>query len=140
MTMRIHKCKRTSFLRSITKQKYSTLYEHLESLKKKQNLPLRRLFYYHKIFVHCKLLFLKWDDCQQVLCVYQLVSLLQRTNQKKEGNGQLFTIFLHVFFFTMLRTLENQSSRKRWTSCQEIKIHKSLMMWDSRLYALNIIG
>lgn len=44
-----------------------------------------RLFYYHKISVQCKLLFLKLDDCQQTPCVYQLFSLLQHTDQEKGG-------------------------------------------------------
>lgn len=55
-----------------------------------------RLFYYHKIFVQCMLLFLKLDDCQQILCVYQLVSLLQHTDQEKEEKSQFFITFLHA--------------------------------------------
>lgn len=44
-----------------------------------------RLFYYHKIFVQRKLLFPKLNDCQQTLCVCQLVSLLQHKNDSSSG-------------------------------------------------------
>lgn len=55
-----------------------------------------RLSYYHKTSVQCKLLLLNLDDCQQTPCVYQLVSLLQHTDQKKEENSQRFITFLHA--------------------------------------------
>lgn len=55
-----------------------------------------RLFYYHKIFVQHKFLFLKLDDGQQTLCVYQLVSLLQHTDQEKEEKSQFFITFFHA--------------------------------------------
>lgn len=55
-----------------------------------------RLFYYHKIFVQCKLLFLKLDDCQQTLCAYRLFSLLQHTDQEKGGKSQFLITFVHA--------------------------------------------
>lgn len=55
-----------------------------------------RLFYYHNIFVQCKLLFLKLGDCQRTLCVYQLFSLLQHTDQEKGGKSHFLITFVHA--------------------------------------------
>ena len=63
-----------------------------------------RLFYYHKIFVQCMLQFLKLDDCQQILCVYQLASLLQHTDQEKQENRSQFERRKHSLVIRVILT------------------------------------
>lgn len=94
-----------------------------------------KLFYYHKIFVQHKLLLLKLDDCQETLCVYQLVSLLHHTDQEKEEKSQFFITLLHALQSSefsskhvWLWSREKEYSRERRKPCQESQTLQSFQL------------
>lgn len=83
-----------------------------------------KLFYYHKIFVQCKLLSLKLDDFQQTLCVYQLVFLLQHTAQEKEGEKSAFhhiSTYFHKSCLSMFRYNLRRAVQKEENLVEDIQ-------------------